>query len=142
MLLAIALLVFISTVGLTVGVWSSVAGRRTIRQRLPPTPPPPADGSALLRDDRRGEERHPSRRGRVPGYDVLVRLIEQSGRPLRPASVAGVAGACAVVGGVIAAARTGSSLMVIVCAALGACVPFLFLAYTRHRRLKAFEPQL
>jgi tight adherence protein B len=140
--LAIALLVFTSIVGLTVGVSWRVAARRTIRQRLAHTPQPSADGSAILREDRRGREGRASQLGRLPGYDALLLLIEQSGRPLRPRTVLAAAGGCAVGGAVIAAERTGPGLLVVVCAALAAGVPLLFLLYKRQRRMKRFEQQL
>ena len=128
--LIIAALVFITFVGLVVGVWWAVAPSRSVRQRLagaaPISGPIEADISR-------------ARESKLTSARALAGLLERAGYNRSVNEVAAVIGAFALVGAAVGAMRMGGAFWALVGAAFAGALPVLYLTYRANKRLDRFQ---
>ena len=142
MALLAALLVFCSLVTLVVGVWWATEGRRRLRERLE-VPGSQVGPENLLREGPRSAATGLATAvlGGTRIWRRLEALVVQAGYRQRVGDFALMVLAFALVGGALAALRTGSVAWGILTAPVGAALPIVYLLHRRQRRTRQFEAQ-
>jgi tight adherence protein B len=138
MALLIAALVFFALVTLVVGVWWAADGRRRVGERLVMA------GSSLPENILRGTAgagRLAPLLGGTRAWRQLERLALQSGYRDRVGDVALIVLTFAVVGGALAALRTGGIAWGILAAPAAGALPIAYLMRRRQQRTRQFEVQ-
>jgi tight adherence protein B len=128
--LIIAALVFMTSVGLVVGVWWAVAPSRSVRQRLAGAAPIPGVIQADI---------FKARESKLTSARALAALLERAGYNRSVNEVAAVIGAFALVGAAVGAMRMGGAFWALVGAAFAGALPVLYLTYRANKRLDRFQ---
>jgi tight adherence protein B len=142
MALLIALLVFCSLMTLVVGVWWATESRRRLRERLEVSSPQ-AGPQGILRE---GPESAATGLvaallGGTRAWRRLETLVVQAGYRQRVGDFALIVLTFALVGGALAALRTGSLAWGVLAAPVAAALPVAYLLRKRQQRIRLFETQ-
>jgi tight adherence protein B len=139
MALLVAVLVFSALVTLVVGLWWAGEARRRVRERLEAsgaTAEPP--GIPLGKARRKGMGLA-TVLGGTRAWRQLDRLVVQAGYKDRVADVAVIILAFAMLGGALAALRTGALAWGVLAMPVAAGLPLAYLLWRRQRRIRQFE---
>lgn len=143
MALALATLVFLSLVTLTVGVWWAYATRRRVRERLQDAAEASRQRDAqAFRADPWRTTRWATPMTRTRLYAGLTGLLEAADVGLAPINFLLLTAAAALAGGAAGWLRTWQPLLGVATAACAGAAPVLYLLYRRHRRIAQCEQQL
>jgi tight adherence protein B len=140
MALAAALLAFVATLTLILGLWWVHASGERVRRRL------------TRHVDAGGAERDLLRSDLAAPHSVWERLVRksdlvgqlgdlarQAGSKRRPTELLLVIGAFGLVGGIVGGWRTDSAGGAVLSALIGGVIPVLHLVHRRYRRLQRFQ---
>ena len=140
--LIVAALVFVTIVAFVAGFGWQQAAKRALRARLQAAEVSDAGPGSLLRAAEETGGSWKSGLARFSPQQALDTLIQQSGQPFQARTVFVVMAALGFVVGLLAAVRTGSMLLGLVCAAAAGAAPVIYLVLKRGQRLGTFERQL
>ncbi len=137
-------IVFAAVVGLVLAIWWAVTSSAALRARLAAQGPTVAgvDPSVLRTES---EERFPTLAGLANAFPFsrgLDRLTDQAGWTGKTGEALALIILLGAVGALIGWARIGDWLGTIVCAAVGASIPVIYLRYLRGKRREKLGEQL
>jgi tight adherence protein B len=138
MALLIAVLVFGALVTLVFGVWWASEGRRRVGERLVMDGSPQPE--SILRGAAAARRLSPVL-GRTSAWRRLERLALQAGYRDRVNDVALIVLSVSMVGGAVAALRTGAIVWGILAAPVAGALPIAYLMWRRQKRTAQFEAQ-
>jgi tight adherence protein B len=136
--LLVAVLVFVSVVSIVVAVAWRRSLRRAVAQRLTGQAPV---SPVVLQAATEPESVVVRRLRGTQAYDVLSRLIEQTGNAPSINTVVSLTMASAFLAGAVVWTRTGIMLWSLGAVIAGASIPVLYLMYRRQQRVAKFESQ-
>lgn len=139
--LLVAVLVFVTIAGLSVGIWWQRTTSRALRARLQAADVSDGGTINILRAAEQAEG-WATGLAKLSATRAIDTLIQQSGQPFKPRTVFAIMAGLAVVACVLGGVRTGSLIVGLLCAALAASAPVIYLVMKRGQRLRMFEKQL
>jgi tight adherence protein B len=140
MMLATAVLVFVATVTVIVGLWWVQTSGERVRRRLGRQVDETSPERQLLRDDLTASPpawESLARKSDLVGQ--LAKLTEQAGSRRSVGDVLLIMAGCAVAGGLIGGWRTGNAGGAVVSAIVAGALPVLYFLHKRHRRVQRFQ---
>jgi len=142
---ALAGVVLLTVITLTVGLWWALEPGRKVRERLEDsgTIAPWMDTGVLQAFPEAPTSKWPALFAWTPLYRWLTTLSVQGGyRETRTTRWLALLGACAFAGGFLAWIRTEEAASALLVALVAATLPIVYLLYCRHKRLQRFAQQL